>query len=157
MRNETFGFDHPAMRLLIALRMVMTCSVELQSPCVLEVVLAEAVSAESLEDFGPIKGLRPITIQPQSKRFAFRFKHFISYAVTEEMFWQSGDEIVGTKVGYGWVRQLTQSPFLSFVRASTWAEHHSDDALLHFQFVTLDHTIDVVTTRPPEFSQLATL
>jgi hypothetical protein len=136
---------------------VLTESVELQNQQLLAVVLAEAVTGETQEALGPIEGVKSITIQPQSKRFIFRFKNFISYAVTEEMFWQSDVEIAEAKVRDGWVRQLTHSSFLNFVRATTWAEHYSDDALLHFQFATLDHTIDVVTTRPPEFIHPTTL
>jgi hypothetical protein len=151
MSEKTYRYDHPDVLRLNALKMVMTSSIQLHNQRLLEVVLAEALNVGPLREMGGIKGVRALEIQPHSKRFVFMFLGFVSYAVTEEMFSQGSDIDVVADANYGRVRQLTQSPFLNFVRASTWAEdYYQNDPLLHFQLITLDHTVDVVTTLPPE-------
>jgi hypothetical protein len=151
MSEQTFRFDHPDIVVLNSLRMVMTASIQLHNKRLLEVVLAEALNVGPLQEMGGIKDVQPIDIQPHSKRFVFMFQGFVSYAITEEMFSQGSDVDVVADANYGRARQLTQSPFLNFVAASTWAkDYYQNDPLLHFQLITLDHTVDVVTALPPE-------
>ena len=152
MPAETFSFDNPDILHLNSRWELLTASVQLHNQSLLEVVIAEAVTGEALGDVGPISGARSLEIRPESRRYVFSFLNFVSYAVTEEMLWKTSDEDRVVDTSNGRVRQLSRSPFLSFVRASTWAEDYYDkDPLLHFQLITLDHTVDVVTTRPPEF------
>lgn len=152
MFDKEFSFNNPDIIHLNSQRKLLTAAVQLHNQRLLEVVIAEAVTGESLVDVGPIAGTRALEIQPKSKLYVFKFLDFASYAVTEEMFWQASDADVVADTHNGKVRQLVQSPFLDFVRASTWAEsYYENDPLLHFQLITLDHTVDVVTTHPPEF------
>lgn len=148
MTEKTFSFDHPAVTLLNSFQMVLTASIRLHNQRLLEVVVAEALVGEKKKRFGPISEVQDLKIKPQSRKFGFKFLSFVSYSVTEEMFWHSRGEIAKYN---GWVRQLTHSPFLTFIDSSTWANEYTNDDLFHFQLITLDHTIDVATTKLPEF------
>lgn len=153
MPKENFSFESPDIIHLNSRWKILTASVQLHNQRLLEVVIAEAITGEDLVDVGPIEGVRSLEIRPESRRYVFKFLDFVSYAVTEEMIWQPSDADVVVDTHNGRVRQLSQSPFLNFVRTSTWAEiYYDNDPLLHFQIITLDHTVDVVTIRPPEFS-----
>lgn len=152
MPKESFSFDNPDIRHLSNEWKFLTAAVQLHNQRLLEVIIAEAIIGEEFVNVGPITGAQPLEIRPNSKRYIFNFEDFVSYAVTEEMFWQVSDADVLASTHNGRVRQLSQSPFLNFVRASTWAaDYYENDPLLHFQLITLDHTIDVVTTQLPEF------
>ncbi len=154
MSEETFRFDHPALEILNTGKWILTDKIQQHYERLLEVVLVEAGVSEKRENCGPISNLRAIVATPENPRFVFKFENFASYAITEEMFWEWHPESMVGDTSPGRVMQFSQSPFLDFVRAQTWANRYHDIPLLHFQLVTLDHTIDVATWWPPQFCYL---
>lgn len=93
-----------------------------------------------------IKGVETISTPRKAKRYTFTFEDFVAYSVTSEMYAQEGkDEIFEGRR----VRIYSQSAFLTFVSATTWATDDFPGPLHHYQVNTLDHSIDVVTANPP--------
>ncbi len=111
--------------------------------------MAEGLTGEKYDPQFSIKNVKRLDIHAESARFVFRFHDFIAYSVTEEMYIKASDETV---VEDGRVRLISDSEFLDFVKATTWAETAQDGRLLHYQLSTLDHRVDVVTPHPPEFT-----
>jgi len=117
----------------------------------LVVEIAIALRGAKPESVGGIDGVYPLEIKPESDGVRFVFCDFIAYSVTEEMFAQHSDQ--EDSVG-DWLRIFSKSFFLDFVGRSTWATSEFPGKLTHYQINTLDHTIDIATSNPPEILKL---
>ncbi|WP_170762840.1 hypothetical protein [Ruegeria lacuscaerulensis] len=118
----------------------------------LVVEIAVALRSTQPESTGGIDDVYPLEIKPESDAVRLRFYDFIAYSVTEEMFVQHSDQ--EDSVG-DWLRILSKSFFLDFVERSTWAASEFPGDLTHYQINTLDHTINIVTSNPPEIVKSA--
>lgn len=106
--------------------------------------------AEVLENSHTVSGIenvRSLEVPEKSDIYSFSFHNFVSYSVTDEMFIQSATDDVFEG---GRIRIYSQSRFLRFVAATTWATTDFPGPLLHYQLNTLDHTIDIVTAGSPK-------
>lgn len=114
---------------------------------VLEVRIVGASALGKPRNVIGIANALPILPPPDADVYSFVFRNFVSYSVTEEMFSQGADNQVSKG---GRIRIYTKSCFLDFVSNTTWASDEYPGKLVHYQFNTLDHTVDVVTANQPE-------
>lgn len=113
----------------------------------LVVDIAAAIRGSQPETIAGIDNTFLLEITPESDVVRVSFSDFVSYSVTEEMFAQHSDQEISEG---GWLRIFSKSFFLDFVEHSTWATSDFPGKLVHYQINTLDHTINVVTSNPPE-------
>jgi len=141
--------SNPHIQRLNASQHLLTRQIEKTVSELLSVSVATGVIGKKFTGDGPLGGGWPIEITSKSEIVEFRFPNFVSYAVTSETYAQnhSDEECEG-----GWIRVYSKSFFLDFVAWSTWASSDYPGKLVHYQVNTLDHTIDVVTSQPPELN-----
>lgn len=147
MANELTSITHPVAVEINNCKRLLTKLIEPINQRLLTVSIADAVAQEEATSVGGISGVQPLEIKPESDVFRLSFVDFISYAVTEEMYAQYSDGQVSEGE---WLRIYSKSFFLDFVSKTTWATSEFPGPLVHFQINTLDHTIDIVTSKPPE-------
>tara|TARA_X000000950_G_scaffold142789_1_gene176989 strand:+ start:937 stop:1392 length:456 start_codon:yes stop_codon:yes gene_type:complete len=147
MANELTSITHPVAVEINNRKRLLTKLIEPINQRLLAVSIADPVAQEEATSVGGISGVQPLKIKPESDVFRLSFVDFVSYAVTEEMYAQSSDEQVSEGE---WLRIYSKSFFLDFVSKTTWATSEFPGPLVHFQINTLDHTIDIVTSKPPE-------
>ncbi|WP_170507628.1 hypothetical protein [Ruegeria arenilitoris] len=139
--------DHPTVVWANGSENWQTKRIQTINQSLLVVDIAAATKASEPESVGGIDGVYPLEIKPESDELRLSFYDFVAYSVTAEMFAQQGDQEIS--VG-GWLRVFSKSFYLEFVERSTWATSEFPGDLIHYQINTLDHTIDVVTSNPPE-------
>lgn len=147
MENKLTSIRHPVAVEINNCKQLLTGMIEPINERLLHVSIAEAVAQEEPSTVGGISGAHLLEIKPESEVFGLTFFQFVTYAVTEEMYAQHSDEQVSEG---GWLRIYSKSFFLDFVSKSTWATSDLPGPLVHYQINTLDHTIDVVSSNPPE-------
>jgi hypothetical protein len=120
---------------------------------VLEVVVQEAaVGSESVSvklGAASIEGKR-IESNESSRIFHLRWNHYIAYGVRNESFVTADDS--ETLVAGRLLRIYSKSTFLEYVSRATFASHEHPGPYAHFEIVSEDHIIDVVSTEGPEIS-----
>lgn len=144
--------EHPIAVLVNKSENLLTKQIQLINQRLLEVDIAVAIASEKTTSLGGIDGVHALEIKPESEVVRLSFTDFVSYAVTEEMFTQHSDRQIS--VGQ-WLRIFSKSFFLDFVGQTTWATSNFPGRLVHYQIYTLDHTIDVITSSPPEILRLS--
>ncbi|MDR7224768.1 hypothetical protein [Aminobacter aminovorans] len=120
---------------------------------VLRIVVAEA-SAQEPEASIPGTDIvaRPVTLVANEPSWQLTWDSYIAYAVRNESYWQSDnrpdsdDRLI--------VR--SQSAFLDFVRASTFASDEYPGKRLHWELICADHVVDVVSISGPDIARLPT-
>ena len=147
MANELTSITHPIAVEINNCKQLLTKLIEPINERLLVVSIAEAVTQEEETTLGGISRVKVLKIKPESDVFRLSFVDFISYAVTEEMYAQASEQQVSEG---GWLRIYSKSFFIDFVNNTTWATSEFPGPLFHFQINTLDHTIDIVTSKPPE-------
>ena len=94
-----------------------------------------------------ISDTREIVSGENDPAYRILFPSYISYAVTNEAFALVDD----TEVRTGRLFSIyTESHFLDFVRASTFATDDYPGPFKHYQVNCLNHSIDVVSASEPE-------
>ncbi|EXM41071.1 hypothetical protein RASY3_03710 [Ruminococcus albus SY3] len=81
----------------------------------------------------------------EHRRWRLVFGNYISYAVINESY-DNGDR--GTRDDHNCVCTATDSDWLDYVKASTFAHQIFDD-IKHYQICCLDHIINVAADEPP--------
>ncbi|WP_170396299.1 hypothetical protein [Ruegeria arenilitoris] len=139
--------DHPTVVWANDSENWLTKQIQPINQSLLVVDIAAAIRGSEQGSVGGIDGVYPLEIKLESDALRLRFYDFVAYSVTAEMFTQQGNQ--EASVG-GWLRIFSKSFYLEFVERSTWATSGFPGDLIHYQINTLDHTIDVVTSNPPE-------
>jgi hypothetical protein len=94
-----------------------------------------------------ISGTRDVMSDESDLAYQIVFSNYISYAVTNESY----TVVDETEVRNGRLFcRYTQSHFLKFIQASTFATQDFPGPFTHYQVNCLNHTIDVVSTSEPE-------
>ncbi|MDH4987911.1 hypothetical protein QEZ47_20795 [Aminobacter anthyllidis] len=113
---------------------------------VLRVVVAEASAQENATTVpGTDIIARPVTPVTNEQSWQLTWDSYVAYAVRNESYWQSDsrpdcdDRLL--------VR--SQSAFLDFVGASTFASDDFPGKYSHWELICADHVIDVVSTSGP--------
>lgn len=138
---------HPLVAAIEGCKYLRTVEIRPVLGNLLEFHAGEGKTLDDPHEVGGIEDVRSIKVLSESELYSFKFQHFVSYNVTDEMFIQNSkdDLFEGGKL-----RSFSKSRFLEYVSATTWATADFPGELMHFQLNTLDHTIDVVTAEPPE-------
>lgn len=99
-----------------------------------------AIGASRIDD------VRPIKIRPESRAYEFLWTSYVAYVVRDESYWQAEpDEPPFT----GHFHQRSNSSFLDYVAATTFADDSYPGPLTHWGLDTLSHCVAVASVAPP--------
>ena len=93
------------------------------------------------------KDTREIQIAENAARYVVRFDNYIAFSVINESYADGADlapPISGHKL-----RVYEQSHFLNYAGASTFATHDYPGVFRHYQFISLNHIVNVASCDPP--------
>ena len=97
-------------------------------------------------DVGPS---RPIYHDQNSEVFTVRFSNYIAYTVLNESY----ESLGGAQYTGKTIRIYTQSNFLEYIKADTFATANYPGAFTHYAFISLKHIINVVATKAPTITK----
>lgn len=90
---------------------------------------------------------RPLRLTDSSRHFELRWDHYVAYAVRNESYWKAES---GEPPFERHLNRRTESAFLTFVSATTFADDDYPGPLEHWALSTLTHCVDVVSVGAPD-------
>ena len=119
----------------------------------LVVTEAELGAAENIQiggaDFG--EG-QPIVISDDSRRFEILWNSYVTYAVCNESYRTAE----ASEIFVSHFRQHFKSAFLHYVSSTTLADAIHPGKLQHWELITLNHCVDVVSMDAPSIRLIET-
>lgn len=92
----------------------------------------------------------PISYNESSDVFKVVFDSYIAYSVINESYENIGEtECIGKKI-----RIYTESNFLDYVKADTFATDDYPREFKHYMFITLNHIVNIVSTVEPKIEKI---
>ena len=93
---------------------------------------------------------RPVYHNENSELFKVTFDRYIAYSVINESYESlGGTEYVGEKI-----RTYTDSNFLDYVKADTFATSEYPGKFKHYAFISFRHIVNVVSTVEPKIEKI---
>ena len=122
----------------------------------LRLIVHEARAGGEPEDLDvagvTLAGAIPIVADETTPKYEVRFASYVAYSVRNESYvsWDESETWTGRLF-----RVYTDSKFLDYVGAATFATDEYPGPLTHYELATLNHIVDVVTTVEPGVERIS--
>ncbi len=137
-----------------------------KSDWALRIIAVEQRSGDPLstmdlaEDSEPVRklleGARPIGTTPDCATYEICFPEYVIYTVLDESYSGAGGDVPSDRVGGPFAFSCRRSWLIDHVTRTTYASDTWPGPLTHYQLLTSDHIVDVVTHTEPIVRRIAT-
>ncbi len=118
------------------------------------VVWEASPGGETVFDASPLRvtNVHPLEVTNYTRIFEIMWRQYVAYSVRNESYWWREE---GEPKFSSHLYRRSESAFLQYVSATTFANDEYPGPLQHWALTTLHHCVDVVTNEPPQLRLLS--